>query len=577
MLALPDRNCSYCSFKIHTPMNNHLALPLLILMFFVSTAVPCYSQKQPDERVTAKVFNYPVLKGKKDNPVLRIEIHSTTGFDELRSVRVNPKSSRPEDLRGIRVFYTGQDSLFSDKIPYGNTLPLSKKVLFKSKQQLMKGKNYFWVSYELSEQCKLSSKVEADVEFVEVNNSKITAIKKQDVQPLRVGVALRQQGEDKVHTYRIPGLTTTKAGTLLATYDIRRDSKRDLQGDMDIGVSRSTDGGKTWEPMVVALDMGNWGGLPEKFNGVSDACILVDETTGAIYIAGLWMHGVINAEGAWVEGLTEESEDWNHQWRNKGSQPGLGVKQTSQFLLTKSIDDGKTWSEPVNLTEMLKKPEWWLLAPGPGHGITLRDGTLVFPTQGRDEKGESFSNISYSKDGGKTWVTSKPAYHNTTEAMAVELSDGSIMLNMRDNRNRENKTETNGRAIAVTHDLGETWVEHPTSHGALIEPTCMASIHAHTYKDKKGQSQRILFFSNPNSKYKRHRQTIKVSLDDGQTWPEKYWIELDEGSGAGYSCLTSVDNETIGIVYEGSQAHMSFQTLKVEEFLENKDARAASR
>ncbi|MGV3504510.1 MAG: exo-alpha-sialidase [Adhaeribacter sp.] len=545
-------------------------LPFLLMLpflFFACSTLVGYGQNKSNELVKVKIFNYPVLKEKKDNPVVRIEIAGKPGKREVNALKVDLKNTALSDLHTIRVYYTGQDSLFHNKVPFGNPIKPAKNALARGRQPLAEGKNYFWVAYELSDRCNLSTKVEADMAFVQINQKKILATSRQGQNPLRVGMALRQPGDDQVHTYRIPGLTTTNTGALLAIYDARRDSKRDLQGNMDIGLSRSVNGGETWEPMRMALDMGKWGGLPEKFNGVSDACILTDTNTGTIYIAGLWMHGVINAEGKWVEGLTEESEDWNHQWRSKGSQPGFGLRQTSQFLLTQSTDDGKTWSEPVNLTQMIKKPEWWLLAPAPGHGITLQDGTLVFPTQGRDEKGRAFSNITYSKDGGKTWKTSKAAYHNTTENMAVELSDGSIMLNMRDNRNREDKSASNGRAIAVTADLGETWSEHPTSRGALIEPTCMASIHAHQYTSKTGETSRILFFSNPNSKSRRHKQTIKMSLDDGKTWPEKYWIELDEGSGGGYSCLTSIDNNTIGIVYEGSQAHMTFQRIDMEDFL----------
>jgi sialidase-1 len=279
------------------------------------------------------------------------------------------------------------------------------------------------------------------------------------------------------------------------------------------------------------------------------------------------MHGVIDEDGVWQEGLTEESTVWNHQWRNKGSQPGFGVKQTSQFLIATSTDDGKTWGEPVNITKMCKKEEWWLFAPAPGHGITLEDGTLVFPTQGRDKNGESFSNITYSKDGGKTWITSNPAYSNTTENMVVQLSDGSIMLNARFNENRNNKGENNGRVVVTTNDLGNTWEEHPSSRSALIEPTCMASIHKHIYNEN-GEEKSILLFSNPNSKYSRIKQTIKVSFDDGLTWPEKNWIELDEGKGAGYSCLTSINNDTIGILYEGSQAQMTFQAIDISKILE---------
>ena len=78
--------------------------------------------------------------------------------------------------------------------------------------------------------------------------------------------------------------------------------------------------------MQVVLDMKDWGGLPEKYNGVSDANILVDENTGDIYVAGLWMHGVLDGKtGKWVSGMTKDSTRWIHQWREKGSQPGFGT------------------------------------------------------------------------------------------------------------------------------------------------------------------------------------------------------------------------------------------------------------
>ncbi|MGL5895216.1 MAG: sialidase family protein, partial [Bacteroidales bacterium] len=355
-------------------------------------------------------------------------------------------------------------------------------------------------------------------------------------------------------------------GTLIAVYDARYTSSRDLQGHMDIAINRSFDGGVNWEPMQVVLDMKQWGGLPEKYNGVSDACILVDENSDNIYVAGLWMHGVLDEKsGEWIEGLTDDSTRWIHQWRAKGSQPGVGIKQTSQFLITKSNDDGSSWSEPINITSQTKRPEWWLYAPAPGHGITLRDGTLVFPTQGRDENGVPFSNITWSRDGGDNWVTSNPAYSNTTECMAVELLNGSIMLNMRDNRNRGN-VENNGRRICVTSDLGQTWSEHPTSRNALIEPTCMASIHRHNYMSE-GKQRSVLLFCNPESYNRRDHMTLKISFDDGQTWPNEHKIELDEYSSFGYSCITSVDEHTIGILYEGSQAQMVFQQINLEDLI----------
>lgn len=214
----------------------------------------------------------------------------------------------------------------------------------------------------------------------------------------------------------------------------------------------------------------------------------------------------------------------------------------------------------------VQEKEWWLWAPAPGNGITLEDGTLVFPTQGRDKAGEPFSNITFSRDGGITWKTSVPAYTNTTECAVVQLDDGSLMLNMRNNRNRNNEGPDNGRAVAVTGNLGETWTMHPTSQNALVEPVCMASLYKHVYL-KDGIRKSILFFSNPSTKSGRHHITIKASLDKGNTWPEDYFLLLDEGNGNGYSCLTGVDNDHIGILYESSQADLVFQKIPLKEII----------
>jgi len=282
------------------------------------------------------------------------------------------------------------------------------------------------------------------------------------------------------------------------------------------------------------------------------------------------MHGVLDDEGRWIENFNDTSKAWNHQWRNKGSQPGFDVKKTSQFLIVKSTDDGKTWSEPVNLTRMYKRESWWLWVPAPGHGITLADGTLVFPTQGRDNTGRPFSNITYSKDGGTTWITTAAAdTGSTTECMAVQLADGSIMLNMRANNNSIEKGPNNGRAIAITTNLSETWTAHPTSRRALQEPVCMASIHKHSYV-KNGSNKSLLLFANPNTKTGRHHITIKVSFDDGLTWPENNWILLDEWNSRGYSCITLVDKNTVGILYESSMSDLVFQKFTVAELIKER-------
>ncbi|SFK90293.1 sialidase-1 [Porphyromonadaceae bacterium KH3CP3RA] len=508
----------------------------------------------------------PVLTGKEANPVMKVQVIRQQPVDySMRKIVVSLEGTTDlNDIEWISLFKSDSEGRFITDTLIGEAQPPAFVVTFKDSFSVTEDTLTFWVSVTLKEDIDLTHRIKVQCKSISADIGKIR-VPAVDTQLLRVGAAVRQHMQDGVHTSRIPGLVTSKKGTLLAIYDARYESARDLQGHMDIGLNRSTDGGRTWEPMQTILDMNEWGGLPEKYNGVSDACILVDENTGDIYVAGLWMHGVLDREtGKWVEGMTEDSTRWIHQWQAKGSQPGFGVKETSQFLITKSTDDGLTWSEPVNIT-LLKKKEWWLFAPAPGHGITLSDGTLVFPTQGRDETGNPFSNITWSKDGGKTWNVSKPASSGTTECMAVELADGSVMLNMRDNRNRGNE-EVNGRTIATTTDLGETWTEHPTSRKALIEPTCMASLHKHMYNDD-GTEKSILLFVNPNSTSRRDHITLKVSFDDGRTWPEEYWILLDEYSGRGYSCITSVNDSTIGILYESSQADMVFQQIAFNELI----------
>ena len=533
-----------------------------IILIAALLLISCGTTGEVGVSLTSPVL--PVLTGKEFNPVQKIAlIRQQPGDYTLEKVVLSLKGTTDiGDITKVTLFGANEKGLPDTGITVGEAVLQGTMATFTDHFPVTGDTLTLWVTVTLKEEIDLTHRIGIQCSEIVTDKGRLR-LPDSDAQPLRTGVTLRQHGQDGVHTSRIPGLATSKKGTLLAIYDARYESARDLQGHMDIALNRSFDGGRTWEPMQVVLDRKEWGGMPEKYNGVSDACILVDDRTGDIYVAGLWMHGLLDAEtGKWVEGLTADSTRWLHQWRAKGSQPGFGVKETSQFLITKSSDDGLTWSEPINITSA-KKKEWWLFAPAPGQGITMTDGTLVFPSQGRDENGTSFSNITWSKDGGKTWKTSNPATKNTTECAVVELQDGSLMLNMRDNRNRGNE-EVNGRSVFVTSDLGETWKEHPTSRKALIEPTCMASLHTHRYMED-GVKKSLLLFVNPASTSKRNNITLKVSYDGGNTWPEEKQILLDEYSGRGYSCITSVNDSTLGILYESSQADMAFQTVSLKE------------
>ncbi|MCL4169439.1 UNVERIFIED_CONTAM: hypothetical protein GTU68_047749, partial [Idotea baltica] len=317
------------------------------------------------------------------------------------------------------------------------------------------------------------------------------------VAPRRLAFPIHRQGDFDCHTFRIPGIAKANNGDLLAVYDMRYNSRRDLQEHIDIGLSRSRDGGQTWEPPRPIMDMGEFGGKPQKENGCSDPGILVDTVTGEIFVAACWTHGKPNT----------------HQWSGRGSEPGLGIQTSTQFMVVRSGDDGETWGKPESWTKMLKDPTWYLFAPAPGNGITLKNGTLVFPTQGRDEKGHPFSNLTWSNDHGKTWNVSASARDDTTECSVAELSNGELMLNDKDG---------NGRAVSTTDDLGVSWKVHLSDHALLPEPTCMASLIGF---EQNGKHR--LFFSNPRNKTGRAGMTVQMSDDDGKSWKAKNRILLD--------------------------------------------------
>jgi sialidase-1 len=60
--------------------------------------------------------------------------------------------------------------------------------------------------------------------------------------------------------------------------------------------------------------------------------------------------------------------------------------------------------------------------------------------------------------------------------------------------------------------------------------------------------------------------TVKVSADEGLTWPESRHTLYDRRNGLGYSCLAPVDDRHVGVLYEGL-AEMYFLRLPLAELL----------
>ena len=511
------------------------AIVLIALLFSA-----CKSQQQIPSQTEARLIQHfiPVLKG-ANNDVLELVVD----LDAVGMLREMQISVAGEEglLNGIQVYQLIGEGEQEEKLPVAAMGEAGPSNTIEINKQLTEGTHRFLISVIPNPDASLNEKFEVNVPSLFFDNGQVQPIADSGIRPFRLGTKLRHHGDDGVHSYRIPGLATSTEGTLLAVYDVRRENSRDLQGDIDVGLSRSTDGGKTWEPMKIIMDMAEWGGKPERENGIGDPAILVDHQTSTIWVTALWAHG------------KPDQMLWN------SSQSGMRPEETGQLMLTKSEDDGVSWSKPINITEQIKDPKWTLMFNGPGKGITMKDGTLVFAGQYKDEDNMPHSTIIYSRDKGKTWHIGAGAKANTTEAQVVELNDGSLMLNMRDNAG-------GSRSVAVTADMGQTWTEHPSSRSALIEPVCMASLI--TYPENLStEDASFLFFSNPATTEGRYNITIKASADEGTTWPEAHHVLLDSKHGWGYSCLTVIDKDHLGILYESSQANMTFQIIPVLDLI----------
>jgi sialidase-1 len=340
-------------------------------------------------------------------------------------------------------------------------------------------------------------------------------------EPFQEKMDLFVAGEGGYARYHIPGLVVTAKGTVLAWCEARKQG-----GDwdsIDILLRRSTDDGKTW-------------GAPQK---IADAPGPKTKNPAALRLKDVRPDDVTYNNPVLIAD-------------RRGAVHFLFCLEYQRCFYARSEDDGKTWSKPTEITptfeQFLSAYDWKVLATGPNHGIQLRSGRLVVPVwlstgTGGNAHRPSVAATIYSDDGGKTWKAGDVAAKggdgivNPNETVAVELADGSVMLNIR------NESKANRRLVVIGKDGATGWSK-PRFDDALKEPICMAGLVRFSTK-ADGDKDRLLF-SNPDNLARadgkeepgknrdRKNLSVKLSYDEGKTWAVNRVVE------AGWSAYSDV-------------------------------------
>ena len=296
---------------------------------------------------------------------------------------------------------------------------------------------------------------------------------------------------------RIPGILVTKDNVVLATVEARPGTGGDWSGN-DILLRRSADGGRTWGPIVKIVDHSDYGEGP-----INNFC-MVDDADGVVH--------------------------------------ALFCQDYARVYQIDSRDGGLTFSAPREITEVFQRVEypWRVVAVGPAHGTRMRNGRLVFPVWMADSTANpiqarprmhmpSVTTAVYSDDNGRSWRMGTiagpdtPETVNPNETVAVELTDGSLLFNMR------NMTVPKRRRLITVSPNGATNWSKPVYDEALLEPICMASLVRQSWPTETEPGR--IVFANPDVLEQvlrkhpfmmdRKRVTAQLSEDDCKTWCAK--------------------------------------------------------
>lgn len=291
---------------------------------------------------------------------------------------------------------------------------------------------------------------------------------------------------------------------------------------------RSTDGGTTWQAQqVVRKDAAP--------TGYGDPSLLVDRTTGRIFV--FYAAGV--NQGFFGSATGNDETDPN----------------VLQADYSYSDDDGLTWTHR-RITKQIKNPAWGGMFAASGEGIQLRNGAhkgrLIQQYAIRDN-GANYAVSAYSDDHGATWKTGTPVGPGGDENKTVELNDGTVMLNNRSKPYRTIAYSTDG-GVTYTPFVQDTELPDPANNASVMRyaPDAAASDPQSSW----------LLFSNTEDTGSRRNLTVKMSCDNGRTWPIR---KVVDAGAAAYSTLTRLPGGRLGLLYErGDYEHITYSSFDLK-------------
>jgi sialidase-1 len=349
-----------------------------------------------------------------------------------------------------------------------------------------------------------------------------------------------QSGTGGYASFRIPAIVKAPNGHLLAFCEGRVKHAGDF-GNIDIVMKESSDQGKNWSILRTLIDVDSLqAGNPAPVVDLLDPRF----PNGRLFLF-------------YNTGNNHEGE----------VRKGNGRREV--WYIT-SIDNGKSWSEAINITKHVHRPnttaDWRSYANTPGHALQFTQGKYkgriyVAANHSAGDPKPRFEDYQahgfYSDDHGVSFRLSESVrILGSNESTAAELSGNRLMLN-----SRNQKGDIRARIVSISKDGGNTW-DSSYFDQELIDPVCEGSLLNIGWK--KGKAK--LAFCNPASQTKRDSLTIRFSFDEGRSWTKSVLVDNTPGTGdhQAYSDLVLIKQRKIGVLYErGNYKEIIFKLIDV--------------